>query len=213
MFVLLLTAALAAPAQPIAPGVSVKIVDVDPQDAFSSDKATLLGLSCTAGDEGLSPKDAPGWYGGRVACANGSSYYFYKVQLSVAGAPVPPPRPPEPGGVVGGVVGPLSKLDGARAPSVAPSAPAPVAPAAVTRPTGLLHEGSKVRIVDVSPDDSYYDDRGPMIGVTCTLGSDQEDDDGWYSGSATDCSNGSSYYFYETALERVAKPAKAPKSK
>ena len=52
-----------------------------------------------------------------------------------------------------------------------------------------------------------------MIGVVCTLSSDQADDDGWYSGAAADCTNGSSYYFFQASLELVGKPSKGAKSK
>lgn len=67
---------------PIGAGRTVTVVDLSSEDAYFSDKATIVGKSCTTQEE-TSYKEV-GWHGGSVSCGV-DSYYFYKAGLSDQG--------------------------------------------------------------------------------------------------------------------------------
>lgn len=98
---------------------------------------------------------------------------------------------------------------------LAAEAPAPVpARSNTARLTGPVSSGTRVRVADISPEDSYYEDRADIIGVTCTLKGDaRSDGDGWFSGAAEPCSNGRTYYFFEAAYEAAPSPKAPPVQK
>ena len=62
-------------------GTRVKLLEVSSEDAYFSDKATIVGKHGVT-EEATSLKDG-GWHGGSIRCNDGSSYYFYKVQIEV----------------------------------------------------------------------------------------------------------------------------------
>jgi hypothetical protein len=62
-------------------GTSITLVDLSTEDAYYGDKASIIGKSCTAGDD--LTDHGGGWYGGPVSCNDGSSFYFFKVGVSV----------------------------------------------------------------------------------------------------------------------------------
>lgn len=57
-------------------GTRVKILDVAADDAYYSDRTTIIGKLCTL-QEASSFKDGE-WHGGSITCDDASSYYFYK---------------------------------------------------------------------------------------------------------------------------------------
>jgi hypothetical protein len=61
-------------------GSTVTIVDIHSEDAYFSDKGSIIGKSCTL-DEDSSFKDGE-WHGGPVHCGS-DSYYFYKAAYQV----------------------------------------------------------------------------------------------------------------------------------
>jgi hypothetical protein len=67
----------------IASGTKLKLVDLSSEDAYYSDKSRIVGKSCTA--TGNLTDHGGGWYGGAIKCDDGSSFYFYKVGVSVSG--------------------------------------------------------------------------------------------------------------------------------
>ena len=80
---------------PIGAFHNVTIIDIAADDAYITDKATIVGKTCVTQEE-TSFKDK-GWHGGSINCGDGSSYYFYKAALVDGGA-----APPRPGGRGGG---------------------------------------------------------------------------------------------------------------
>ncbi len=72
---------------PVAKGAKVKLVDLSSEDAYYADKAGIVGKSCTATD--ALTDHGGGWYGGPIACEDGSDYYFYKVGISTGAASAP----------------------------------------------------------------------------------------------------------------------------
>ena len=56
-------------------GERVRIVDLSTEDAYYSDKSTIVGRECTLDTESSYNED--GWHGGAVKCGS-DSYYFYK---------------------------------------------------------------------------------------------------------------------------------------
>ncbi len=83
--------------RPLPSGTRVKILDVHAEDAFSSDRSTIMGKTCRLDGES-SLKDVE-WHGGQVNCDDASSYYFYKAAYEeLAGGTVS--TTPVPAGVV-----------------------------------------------------------------------------------------------------------------
>ncbi len=57
-------------------GERVRIADLNSEDAYYSDKSSIVGKECTLDTE--SSYNGDGWHGGAVKCTDGSTYYFYK---------------------------------------------------------------------------------------------------------------------------------------
>ena len=78
--------------QMVPKGSTVKIVDIHSEDAYFSDKGSIIGKTCTLDDDS-SFKDGE-WHGGPVTCGS-DSYYFYKAGYELlsaaAAAPVSAP--------------------------------------------------------------------------------------------------------------------------
>jgi hypothetical protein len=88
-------------------------------------------------------------------------------------------------------------------------APTPQSATAGSTPrhTGPIPKRSHVLITDIGPEDAYHDDRERLIGLDCVVPrAPSEHDDGWYSGPADPCSDGSSRYFYAAALTPIPGP-------
>jgi hypothetical protein len=67
-----------------------------------------------------------------------------------------------------------------------------------------LEAGDRARILEVSSEDAYYDDRDEHVGVTCTVGSMvSAKGGGWYDGDFNDCTNGEEYYYFKVRAEKV----------
>ena len=110
----------AAPAAAVVPGVAaapgiaatvslpngsrVKILDIHSEDAYYADRASMIGVLCTLGEDS-SLKDVM-WHGGSVSCDNGGSYYFYKASYEAQAAAAVTPSAPSaaPSGVATYVV-------------------------------------------------------------------------------------------------------------
>lgn len=73
-----------------------------------------------------------------------------------------------------------------------------------------LDAGTRVRIVEVHPEDAYYDDRAKLEGVICTAGGDPNPaPDGWVGGPFR-CDNGQEPYFYRVMVERLGDAPATP---
>ena len=71
-------------------------------------------------------------------------------------------------------------------------------------PVPGLQVGDRVRIVDVSSEDAYFDDRQAHIGVVCTVEESLTmKEGGWIGGQLSACSHGLDPYFYKARLEKV----------
>ena len=145
-------------------GARVKVIDIATDDAYYSDKASIVGKLCTL-SEASSFKEG-GWQGGQVSCDDGVSYYFYKAAYGVAGD------------------GALADSGGRRA-------------------RKSLPKGTRVKVVDVDPEDAYYSDRAGIIGKTCSLDEDSSFKDGGWQGGPVHCTDGSDYYFYKAAYQAL----------
>jgi hypothetical protein len=157
----------------------VRISDLSTEDAYYSDRSTIVGQICVT--DGASTYNGDGWQGGSVKdCGNGSTYYFYKaayVDLGAAPVTVAPPV------------------------SLVPAIPG-------LRATRSLAKGTRVKLLDIHSEDAYYSDRSTMLGKLCTLGEDSSFKDGEWHGGSTSCDDGSSYYFYKAAYEEQASAAR-----
>ena len=185
MVISLLTATLAH-AGPLAPGTLVLIDDVSRKDAFHENRATLVGLACRVGADGMNPSGR-GWHGGPASCSDGQDYFFYRVRLTVlpdsvaqltatssaAAEPAPPDAPPE--------------SDESRNRSAAETPWRP---------------GTVGRITAVSEQDAYLSDRDTLLGKRCRVSGSAltSTGEGWWSGEL-DCDD-ASYYFYQVGLRR-----------
>ncbi len=161
-------------------GEKVKILDIGPDDAYVADKATIIGKTCVTDTE--STYYDGDWHGGGVHCTDGSTYYFYNAAYEDLG--------PNPGGPIGAV---------APTPTT-PTPPGGPPPAGATLTE--LPSGSRVKILDVAPDDAYYSDKASIIGKTCTLQDTSSVKDGGWHGGQIGCDDGSSYYFYKAAYQQ-----------
>ncbi|MSQ02459.1 MAG: hypothetical protein EXR71_11300 [Myxococcales bacterium] len=62
---------------PVPGNERVQILEVASDDAYYTDRDTIVGLTCTT--DGESTHQGEGWHGGSVKdCDNGNTYYFYK---------------------------------------------------------------------------------------------------------------------------------------
>ncbi len=170
-------------------GEPVTVLDIHPEDAFYNDRGTITGKTCYPTDTMTLYEG--GWHGGPVACWDGATYYFYKAALGADAthAPVDPATLAGygtgyggligggvEGGVLGGVIGNVA-LD-------------------------VIEHGTRVKILDVSPEDAFFDDRRKLIGKTCQVDGDlhqQDAADIWYGGGVL-CKK-DSYYFYKVSVE------------
>lgn len=157
---------------PIAASRKVTVLDISSEDAYFSDKATIVGKACVTQEE-TSFKDG-GWHGGSVSCLDGSTYYFYKAALSDSGITV---------------TGALSVPTGGGA--------APAAGIAYQS----VPSGTRVEIVDVATDDAYHSDRATIVGKHCVTEEATSFKDGSWHGGSIRCNDGSSYYFYKAQLK------------
>ena len=83
--------AAAAPAVTVPPnaldyslpaGTRVVVAAVHPEDAYYSDRGSMLGKRCTVGEQ-TTLRDRY-WHAGPMTCDDGSSYYFYKAAYQAA---------------------------------------------------------------------------------------------------------------------------------
>lgn len=84
---LLATFAFAAPALAggVAPGARFVLRDVSTADAYYPSRVGMIGLTCTAGPDGLSDS-GDGYVSGGARCADGADYYFFQALVEVPGA-------------------------------------------------------------------------------------------------------------------------------
>ncbi|MBM4389892.1 MAG: hypothetical protein FJ090_02110 [Deltaproteobacteria bacterium] len=103
--------------------------------------------------------------------------------------------------------GPLACWDGAtyyfyKAAMGADPSHVPVDPAMLGGGVDVIQHGTRVKILDVSPEDAFYDDRKKLVGKSCQVDGDlhQQDMAGiWYGGGVL-CKK-DSYYFYKVSVE------------
>jgi hypothetical protein len=158
-------------------GSVVRVGAVGKEDAFFKQRKGIVGLVCGVEDPGLDLQSAKGkkvWYGGSMTCGDAGNYYFYQVAVEV--------------GDFGSDFESLTgrTLEASRLPTE--ETPWPV--------------GTRVRVREVSVDDSYFKDRAGIIGQTCTVADNALSSAGesWFSGQVK-CDNGIDYYFYQVSVE------------
>jgi hypothetical protein len=85
----LLLAALAfstpALAREVSPGQAFVLRDVSTSDAYYASRVGMIGLTCTAGPEGLTDS-GDGYVSGAARCSDGGEYYFFQALVEVPGA-------------------------------------------------------------------------------------------------------------------------------
>lgn len=157
---------------PVAKGAKVKLVDLSSEDAYYADKAGIVGKSCTATD--ALTDHGGGWYGGPIACEDGSDYYFYKVGISTGSASASA----------------LTSVGGSAGGST------------VGQDLGdRVADGTRVTIRDLRTGDLYYDNRGDYIGQACTVKGDLHRNDGLFYGGGLTC-GGQYWYFAYVSVSR-----------
>ena len=78
--------------------------------------------------------------------------------------------------------------------------------------SGSISKGTKIKILEVSVDDSYYSDKSEIEGKTGKTDAELSDDeDGYYSGSVI-LDNGKSYYFYKVKLGKTGSSSSSTSS-
>jgi len=76
--------------------------------------------------------------------------------------------------------------------------------------TGVLADGTPVKVLAVHPEDSYYQDSARITGETGKVTGDLHPQDGcWLAGGFT-ADDGTYYHFYKAAFVPVSQPAEAP---
>ena len=71
--------------------------------------------------------------------------------------------------------------------------------------TARVSSGERVRVVEVSTEDAYYEKRRVHIGTICTVGdSPSLKDDGWVGGQFNDCDNGMDPYYYKVRVKSLS---------
>lgn len=161
-------------------GEAVRIVALSPEDAYFSDRAEIVGVTCYPTDDMSYNED--GWHGGPMTCWDGRTFYFYKVGLATD--PTHGNMDIQPQVETGGGLGALLGGGDDR-----------------TSDPGVLDEGTKVVIKDVSPDDAFFSDRMSLIGKSCKVTGDlhPQNDADWYGGGLTCKKN--YYYFYKVRVD------------
>ncbi|MDP2310382.1 MAG: hypothetical protein Q8P18_30475 [Pseudomonadota bacterium] len=154
-------------------GSVVRVKAVGKADAFFKQRKGIVGLVCGVEDPGLDPQSKK-FYGGSMTCGEAGNFYFYQVAVEL--------------GDFGLDFETLTgrTLEASREPTL--DSPWPV--------------GARVRVRDVSADDSYHKDRAGIIGLDCTVKDSALSDagEGWFSGQVQ-CDNGTGYYFYQVGVD------------
>lgn len=71
----------------------------------------------------------------------------------------------------------------------------------------IIDRGTKVMILDISPEDAYYSDRKEIIGQICVVVDILEvsnEGDGWYAGEVQLEGQDKTYYFYAVSIKIVS---------
>jgi hypothetical protein len=167
---------LAAPAfaQSLPGGTTFVLRDVSQADAYYSTRAGMIGLTCTAGPEGLSDNGG-GMYGGPAMCSDGQSYYFYQAVIDVLSGQVPSGGKPL--ASVGATPAELPALDAGTMFVVDAIHPEDAYFSTKAEMEGLTCTATDVLTISVQGTTEYG---GPAV-----------------------CSNGASYYFYRAALTPI----------
>jgi hypothetical protein len=66
-----------------------------------------------------------------------------------------------------------------------------------------LENGRRVKIVDIHPDDAYYDTRFSVIGVTGAVSGDLHNNEGCWFGGGFVADDGTDFYFYRASVATV----------
>lgn len=167
---------LAAPAfaQSLPAGTTFVLRDVSQADAYYSSRAGMIGLTCTAGPEGLSDNGG-GMYGGPAMCSDGQSYYFYQAVIDVLSGQAPSLGKPL--ATVSGAPAELPALEAGTVFIVDAIHPEDAYFSTKAEMEGLTCTATDLLTISVQGTTEYG---GPAV-----------------------CSNGASYYFYRAALTPI----------
>lgn len=168
-------------ADDVAPGATVVIKKVSPQDAFFYDRKALVGLLCAVEADGLHSQGKGKWVGGSMTCVNGQNYYFYKVAVEEGYFGV------DYAGITGHALGEQPVSD------------------------SPWQVGARVQITGLSADDAHYGSASGLVGQTCTVKDAplESSGDAWFSGQLQ-CDNGIDLYYYQVSVVAAgAAPAPA----
>ncbi|MBW1878496.1 MAG: hypothetical protein JRJ84_09050 [Deltaproteobacteria bacterium] len=176
---LMLTTGGAPPRADVAEGTALRIWDISPEDAWYPHRARLIDTECEVGPGAVRPNDGV-WFDGRVTCSDGLPYVFYQFTFQLLPAH----------GIVDSV-----------APPLAVPLPPDCAPGVFTG-TGL-GDGRRVKIVDIHPEDAYYDTRFSVIGLSGTVSGDLHNNEGCWFGGGFVADEGTDFYFYMASVAPV----------
>ncbi|TNE85105.1 MAG: hypothetical protein EP330_27265 [Deltaproteobacteria bacterium] len=170
------------PGTDVREGATYKVVAVSPEDAFYSDRAEIIGQVGEVTERGSSDGC---WVGGEVVFTDGSSKYFYRVELAPTGA----------GGAIGGLT-----LDPEPTPWGCP-------PGAVSQ----VRNGERLQILQIHNEDAYHSSRsqyerkwGRPDGMSIS------NTPCFFGGSFT-LDDGTSMYFYKASFTRGGSTDTKPK--
>ncbi len=150
-------------------GDKVTIVGISADDAYVSSASQLVGSTATVGTD-FSLKEGC-WYGGNLACSDGTSRFFYRVAIK------------------GNSGGSASSKDDKNGPC--PSGAS----------SRNFSKGTKVTIVGISNDDAFNSDASTLVGMSATVDSEFSLKEGcWYGGNLI-CADGTTRYFYRVAVK------------
>jgi hypothetical protein len=185
-------------------GTTVYVAEISEDDSYYSDRFKMVGSKGKIGKNDLEMKEN-GWYSGDFSFDDGSTAYFYKVKFSKE---------------------PVDKLVKTADEETKSNNsddddwgyyfddPTPTKDKTVSSGNDVswedasnddnIKEGDNIKIIAVSPEDSYYDDRDEYEGKLGVAGDDLEYDSesGGYGGSVK-LEDGSTPYFYLVKLIKI----------
>jgi hypothetical protein len=229
----LLATAMAADLPPLPEGTTFTVSDLGTADTYYTARNEVIGQPCTS----TGPMTPTGtWYAGPAHCGD-KDYRFAQVRVQPAEAVAPPASATvesvSPGDtVVLRDVGPTDAYYADRAALVGKSCtvagdttradgafwhaildcgmaqPLVFVEVAFDVAHGAIPAGHAFKILDLSEQDAYYNQKADIVGTTCLALEAMVPKDGPWSGGSAFC-DGSEFYFYEASVEDQGESAYA----
>lgn len=191
----------------ITKGTSVYVADLSPDDSYYSNRAAYIGRKGTSSKDDLTMK-SDGFYAGNFVFDDGGTAFFYKAKFSK-----------DPVEKVANPIGNTSSSGASTSDSYDDywglfddDKDVKKDYTEWNKATGdaTIRSGDKVKVISVSPDDSYYITKDEYVGQEGIASSDLEykSDKKGYSGSVN-LNNGGSAYFYLVKLKKITSFSKS----